>query len=109
VVWLGRQVSSQAFSRLLCCAQQPPLRLEGDPGAQGQLAPPTLQWQGCISLGTPHFRALCGLSAPRLQSLLLASCEQLTDDDTALLVGACPGLIDLKLVTWQYWQGPALG
>jgi hypothetical protein len=99
VLWLGEQVSDAGFSRLLGCAQQPPLRLEVDAAAQGQrLQGYVLEWEGAVQLSSRHFRALCGLAAPRLVSLALAGCEQLTNQDVTMLAGACHELKDLKLL-----------
>jgi hypothetical protein len=98
VLWLGSNVTPEAFIRLLCCSQQPPVRLEINPAAQGRLEPYALQWVACLKPALAHFRALCGLSAPQLVALVLADCEQLTNHAVTVLAGACHSLEDLKLL-----------
>jgi hypothetical protein len=97
-LWLGTRVTPAGFARLLSCPQQPPVRLEIDSAAQEQLDPYILEWDGCMHLGTQHFRALAGLPSPQLVSLLLADCEQLTNHDVAMLAAACRALTDLQLL-----------
>jgi hypothetical protein len=108
VLWLGRQVSKEAFTRLLSCAHQPPVTLEVDSAVHGKLESYALNWEGCIDLGASHFRALCGLAAPQLVALVLADCGQLTNDDVWMLAGACHALKDLKLLGASKLGDPAL-
>jgi hypothetical protein len=99
VLWLGSKVSAGSFRRLLCCPQQPPLRLELDAANQGHLQQPhVLQWRSCLSPTAAFFNTLAGQSAPRLVSLALAACGNLTNRDAAMLAGACHALKDVKLL-----------
>jgi hypothetical protein len=97
VVWLGEQVTPEGFSRLLTCTQQPPLRLEVNGDAVGQLGPYVFDWTGCLELTARHFRALVGLSAARLVSLAASGCEHVADRDVAMLAGACHALKHVRM------------
>jgi hypothetical protein len=110
VVWLGKRVTPAGFSRLLSCPQQPPLRLEVDPAAAAaaQPGPYAVGWTHPIELSAEHCRALCGLSAPHLVSLVVSGCGQLTNHDVAMLAGACHALRDLKLLGACNLTDPAL-
>jgi hypothetical protein len=105
---LGCGVSDKGLSRLLGCTQQPPLRLEVDPAAADELEPYVDGWQRRLRLSAAHFRALCGLSAPRLVSLVVFNCEQVANKDVTMLAGTCHALKDLKLLGASKLTDPAL-
>jgi hypothetical protein len=108
VVWLGKQVSARGFSRLLSCPQQPPLGLHVDSAAVVQLEPYVVGWTSYLGLNPSHFKALIGLSAPRLETLVLSGCGQLANSDVAMLAGACHALKALKLRGASRLSDPAL-
>jgi hypothetical protein len=100
VVWLGEQVTPVGFSRLLSCTQQPALRLEVNPAAElAQLQPFALPG---------HVRALAGVAAPLLMSLVVGDCQQLTNRDVAVLAGACHALQEVTLKNALLLTDPAL-
>jgi hypothetical protein len=109
VVWLGEQVTPEGFSRLLSCTQQPPLRLEVRTAAQSAQAQPfVLQWAASLALTAVLTRALAGVAAPRLVSLVVGDCQQLTNRDVAVLAGACHALQEVTLQNAPLLGDPAL-
>jgi hypothetical protein len=103
---LGGEVSNAGFSRLLGCAQQPALRLEVGSATRKSDHPWGLY--SCMKLRPSYIRALRGLSAPQLVSLAVSGCEQVANQDVAMLARACHALRDLKLLGASKLSDPAL-
>jgi hypothetical protein len=83
---------------MLCAAHLPSKALHiGDAAAGHQIQPYCIGWAGGLTLTPAHMQALAGKSAPSLESLRVADCSLLRDQDVAALVNAVPGLQNLKL------------
>jgi hypothetical protein len=105
---LGRHVTPGGFSRLLSCAQQPPLRLQLRRLEHAQQGQYVLDWYGSLRLAHPHLAALVGAAAPRLVSLMVADCGLLSNLDAAVLAGACHALKEVQLLGASLLGDPAL-